>query len=141
VDGDRSARAFTTVDGTEIHAHAYSVLDNLSLAARTEARSIRFDFALGESATRRRGGPFSTEFVVELKGVKKDGTRGSSRHELVHPQGQAPMTAVGVSVIVERLLGLVGTPLPPGLYLPDGFIEPTHMLERLTAFGTQIRSE
>jgi hypothetical protein len=34
----------------------------------------------------------------------------------------------------------VGEPVPPGLYLPDIFIDPKHMLERLTAFGTQIRS-
>lgn len=140
VSGDDSARSFVTVDGTEVHAQAYSVLDNLSLAAATDARAIRFDFVVGESASRRRGEPFSTELVVELAGVKEDGSQGRSRHEFVHPQGQAPMTAVGIAVIVERLLGLVGDPVPPGLYLPDIFIEPKHMVERLIAFGTQMRS-
>ncbi|AKV00546.1 Saccharopine dehydrogenase [Labilithrix luteola] len=138
--GDRSSRVFSAVDGVETRGQAYSVFDTMTLAAATGARSVRVDLVLGESASRRRGEPFSTEFVIELAGVKHDGSSGRSRHELVHREGQAPVTAAAVATIVERLLGLVGEPVSPGLYLPNAFITPAHMLERLAAFGTQIRS-
>jgi hypothetical protein len=50
------------------------------------------------------------------------------------------MTAVGVAVLVERLLGLAGgPPVPPGLYLPHVIVEPEYLLRRLTEFGAQIR--
>ncbi|WP_437730127.1 NAD(P)-dependent oxidoreductase [Sorangium sp. So ce1335] len=135
------ARSFVTVDGTEVKGQLYPVLDLMSIAAATDARSVRFDLALGETASRRRGEPFSTEIVIELEGVKKDGARGRSRHELVHPEGQAPVTAVGVAVAVERLLGLAGgAPAAPGLYHPETLVDPERMLDRLAAFGTTIRS-
>ncbi|WP_437721864.1 saccharopine dehydrogenase NADP-binding domain-containing protein [Sorangium sp. So ce861] len=141
VGGEEGSRSFVTVDGTEVKGQIYPVLDPMSIAAATDARSIRFDLVLGETASRRRGEPFSTEIVIELEGVKKDGARGRSRHELVHPEGQAPMTAVGVAVAVERLLGLTGGErVAPGLYHPNALIDPEHMLDRLAAFGTRIRS-
>lgn len=140
VEGSREARTLVGIDGKQHTAEPYATLDGVSLAARTSARSIRFDAVVGESEGRRRGAHFSTEIVIELAGTGLDGRAMHSRHEIVHPGGQAPITAVAVAVILERLLGLVGAPVPPGLYLPDAFIEPPHMLERLEAFGTRIRT-
>jgi hypothetical protein len=140
VGGADATRGFIGVDGTEVQAQAYSPLDVVSLAAATDARSIRFDLAVGESAARRRGEPFSTEIIIELVGRKKDGTTGRVRHELVHPAGQAPVTAVGVAVAVERLLGLAGgPPVAPGLYLPHVLIDPAWFVRRLEESGTRIR--
>ncbi|QCI67465.1 NAD(P)-dependent oxidoreductase [Phreatobacter stygius] len=138
--GEDAARKFRTVDGMELQGQAYSPLDVLSLAGATDARSIRFDLVLGETASRRRGEPFSSEIVIEISGEKRDGTRGRERHEIVHPAGQAPLTALGVALGVERLLGLAGgAPVEPGLYLPEVLIEPDYFLRRLTEFGAIIR--
>lgn len=138
--GDLASRSFKDVDGREMQGQAYSLLDVLSLATATGARSIRSDVALGESASRRRGEPFSSEIIIEIAGTRHDGTPARVRREIVHPQGQAPMTAVAVAVGVERLLGLAGgAPVPPGLYLPHVVIEPEHMLRRLEEFGAQIQ--
>ncbi|MCY1067240.1 NAD(P)-dependent oxidoreductase [Nannocystis sp. RBIL2] len=140
VGGEAGSRVFKAVDGRELTGQGYSLLDVLSLATATGARSIRSVFALGESSSRRRGEPFSTEIILEITGTRSDGTTVTVRQELVHPQGQAPITAVGVAVGVERLLGLAGgPPVPPGLYLPHVIIEPEHLLGRLVEFGTQIR--
>lgn len=140
VSGEAASRVFKAVDGHEMNGQAYSLLDVLSLAAATGASSIRSVVALGESASRRRGEPFSTEIILEITGTRSDGTTARVRHELVHPQGQAPMTAVAVAVAVERLLGLAGgPPVPPGLYLPHVIIEPELMVRRLEQFGTRIR--
>ncbi|QSQ27214.1 NAD(P)-dependent oxidoreductase [Pyxidicoccus parkwayensis] len=140
VNGAEATRTFIGVDGRELQGQAYSLLDVLGLASATDAKTIRFDFVLGESSARRRGEPFSTEIIIELTGQKHDGTRGQVRHELIHPQGQAPVTALGVAVAVERLLGLAGgPPVPPGLYLPHVLIDPAYMVRRLEEFGMRIR--
>lgn len=138
--GERAVRRFRSVDGIEREGQAYSLLDGLSLANATRARSIRFDSALGETASRRCGEPFSTEIIVELSGTLADGSAGKVRHELVHPQGQAPMTALGVALGVERLLGLAGgPPVEPGLHFPHRILEPETMVRRLAEFGVEFR--
>jgi hypothetical protein len=138
--GEDAVRPFAAVDGTEMKGRAYSPLDVVSLAAATEARSIRLDLAVGESSSRRGGEAFSTEIIIEITGQREDGTPARVRHELVHPAGQAPVTAVGVAVGVERLLGLAGGPAAaPGLYLPEVLIDPATMVRRLKEFGTRIR--
>jgi hypothetical protein len=140
VNGAEATRTFTGVDGRELQGQAYSPLDVLGLAAATDAKSIRFDLVVGESEARRRGEPFSTEIIIELTGQKHDGTQGRARYEMVHPEGQAPVTALGVAVGVERLLGLAGgAPVPPGLYLPHTLIDPVYLIRRLEEFGTRIR--
>lgn len=141
VRGEDAARVGTSVDGTPMPASAYSPMDVVSLAAATDAQSIRLDMALGESASRRRGEAFSTEIVLELEGEDADGRAVRQRHELVHPQGQAPLTALGIALGVERLLGLDGAAAPaPGLYTPDLLIDPAYFLRRMREAGTQVRS-
>ncbi|NMO15375.1 NAD(P)-dependent oxidoreductase [Pyxidicoccus fallax] len=138
--GDEAKRTLRGVDGGELSVQAYSPLDVMSLAAATDARSIRFDLAVGQSASRKRGEPFSTELIIEITGRRQDGTTGRVRHELVHPAGQAPATAMGVAVATERLLGLAGgPPVAPGLYLPDVLIDPAYLLRRLEETGLQLR--
>ncbi|MPZ10926.1 MAG: NAD(P)-dependent oxidoreductase [Kiloniellaceae bacterium] len=135
-----ATRTVTDVDGTEVTAQGYAPLDVLSLAGATDAQSIRFDLVYGESASRRQGAPFSTAIMIEIAGEKSDGTRARVRHELVHPQGQAPLTALGVTLAIERLLGLAGgAPVAPGLYLPEVLIDPAYMVQRLEEIGTEIR--
>ncbi|MGK9170969.1 hypothetical protein KXR53_32025 [Inquilinus limosus] len=140
IGGEEAAATYRSVDGVELPAQAYSPMDVVSLAAATDARSIRLDLAYAQSASRRRGEPFSTEITIEMTGERPDGAIGRSRHELVHPEGQAPLTALGIASAVERLLGLAGgTPATPGLHLPETLLDPAEMVRRLEAFGTQIR--
>jgi hypothetical protein len=138
-DEENASRTVRDVDGVETKAQAYSPFDVLSLSAATDARSIRFDLVYGMSASRRRGEPFSTEIIIEITGERPDGTLGRDRHELVHPAGQAPVTALGVALVIERLLGLAGSaPVAPGLYFPETLIEPGYAIRRLKEFGMQI---
>ncbi|XXX77114.1 hypothetical protein WMF30_56640 [Sorangium sp. So ce134] len=140
VGGDAAKRTFRAVDGRELSSQAYPSLDVLSLGAATDARSVRFDLAVGESSNRRRGLPFSTEIIIEIAGTRRDGTKARVRHEIVHPEGQAPMTAIAVAASVERLLGLDGgAPVKPGLYLPQVLLEPEVLIRRLAEFGTQFK--
>lgn len=138
--GDEDAtRNVVGIDGVEAQAQGYSPFDVLSLGAVTTARSIRFDMIYGMSGSRRRGEAFSTEIIIEIEGEKADGSSGRFRYELVHPQGQAPVTAMGVAITVERLLGLDGSvPVGPGLYFPEVLIDPDHAIRRFEEAGMRI---
>ncbi len=139
--GDDAKGRLRSVDGTELETQAYSPFDVISLAAATDARSIRFDLAYGISASRRRGEPFSTEMIIELTGTRKEGTRGSSHHEIVHPAGQAPLTALGVALAIERVLGLDGRPAPgAGLYLPETLLDPAYFVRRMEESGARFET-
>eukprot|EP01132_Coremiostelium_polycephalum_P004451 gene4451-5551_t len=140
VTGAEANRRFTDIDGKQIEASAYSPLDVLSLGVATGAHSIRFDMAYGESASRRRGEPFSTEIVIEISGELNTGEQTTARLDIVHPQGQAPLTALHVALAVERLLGLSGgEKVAPGLYFPDGLMEPDYVVARMQEFGAVFR--
>ncbi|KRD32021.1 saccharopine dehydrogenase [Lysobacter sp. Root916] len=138
--GDEAGRSIRSVDGVEVAAAAYSPLDVVTLAAATDARWIRLDMALGVSASRRRGEAYSTEIAIEIEGQGHDGQPLRVRHELVHPAGQAPLTALCIALGVERLLGLAGgSAVAPGLYFPDGLIDPAYLLLRLQEAGVRQR--
>jgi hypothetical protein len=139
IKGEDAVRRFTRTDGIEVEGSAYSPLDVAALAQVTGARSIRLDLHYGQSSHSARGEHFSTELIVDIEGRDATGRPIRSRHEIVHPQGQAPVTALGIATAVERLLGLDGLPAPKaGLYLMNTLLDPDRYLARLTALGGQV---
>jgi hypothetical protein len=96
---------------------------------------------MGVSSSRRRGEPKSTEIIIEMAGKDSDGHPLRTRHAVFHPGGAAPLTALGVSMILERLAGLDGkAPTPPGLYFPYQVVDHASYLSRLQAEGGSIVS-
>lgn len=135
-DGDDAKARFRAIDGTEIDAVGFSSIDVAGLAAATGAKNVQFDLATGISSTRRRGEPKSTEIIIEVSGKDRDNQTLSTRHAVFHPEGTAPLTALGVTMVLERLTGLDGTtPAPAALYFPYQLIQPATYLERLEAAG------
>ena len=58
---------------------------------------------------------------------------------MFHPGGAAPLTALGVSMVLERLAGLDGkAPTPPGLFFPYQILDHAAYLERLTGEGGRL---
>ncbi|MGX1785286.1 NAD(P)-dependent oxidoreductase [Bosea sp. NPDC055332] len=136
IAGEEAKARYRSVDGVDLPATAYGPLDVLGLATTTDAKNIRFDLAFDVSASRRRGEPFSTESVITIEGVLRSGERAIRTYEVVHPQGQAPLTALGVALATERALGLCGgEALKPGLYFPESVIEPAYYVTRMKEFG------
>ena len=137
--GDEAKGSFRAVDGTEMAASALSPNDVLGLANATGAPNVCFDLALGVSSTRRRGEPLSTEIIIELAGEDHAGRPLRTRHAVVHPEGQMPLTGLGVAMLLERLVGLDGhRPTPAGLYFPHQLLDPPAYLARLKEIGGQI---
>ena len=139
VSGKDAAGTFEAVDGRSFDAQAFGNLDVLSLSAATDAQDIVFQFAVGETSSRRRGERFSHEILVEIGGTSQDGRQTHARRAVVHPDGQAPMTALGVSLAIEDMLGLrTGKKLAPGLYLPHAVVDPTRAVNLLREIGVTI---
>ncbi|MFI7066630.1 saccharopine dehydrogenase [Kribbella sp. NPDC050124] len=122
----------TTLDGTAMTGERIGIIDVPSLALATGAANVSFDFAVGESAGRRRGVGPSLEVRIDLARAWES---VGKTHFLVHPEGQRPLTALGIALGVERLLGLRGEPVSPGLHTPEGILDPPYVVERLTEIG------
>ncbi|OZM82895.1 saccharopine dehydrogenase [Pseudonocardia sp. MH-G8] len=127
-----------SVDGTVLAAQSIAILDVPSLALATGARGVRFDFAVGESAGRRGGGQPSVEIRIDIDGVDPAGAPLHTAHHLVHAEGQRPLTALGIALGVERLLGMRGEAVPPGIHMPESLIDPAYAVERLTEIGASV---
>ncbi len=138
-DGDAAGSTFRAIDGTAIKASGFSSIDIAGLAAVTGARDVMFAIGTGVSSSRRAGGAKSTEIIIELTGVDAQDAPLRSRHAVFHPGGAAPLTALGVSMLLERLVGLDGKPATPaGLFFPYQIIDHAAYLGRLEQEGGQL---
>lgn len=138
VSGDEAQVEVLDVEGVPMPAQTIGILDVPSLALATGAPNVRFDFAVGESSGRRRGGSPSVEVRIDLAGVGLDGTPLSSTHYLVNADGQNPLTAAGIALGVERLIGLRGDPAAPGIHTPEALIDPARAVKRMTELGATL---
>jgi hypothetical protein len=125
-------------DGTVLPAQSVPILDVPSLAFATGAPNVRFDYALGESTGRRHGGAPSLEMRIDVEGADAVGAPMRTSRYLVHPEGQRPLTALGIALGVERLLGLRGGPVSPGIHTPESLLDPAYAVERLTELGASF---
>ena len=131
--GANATRRFRDSHGVEREGQAIGLLDVPSLAAATDARSIRVDLAVSES-TRP-----ATEVVIEIAGELHDGTSAKTRHALIDADVHARLSAHGAALATERLLGLAGgPPVAPGLHHPEGLLDPGYVLARLEEQGVRI---
>ena len=140
LSSSEKAGSFTDVGGRETISEAFGNMDVLSLAAATDAKNVKFEFAVGETTARRMGKHFSHEIIITIVGTGIDGTIHSVRHELVHPEGQAPMTALFAAIAIERLTGLRGGPVRPGLYMPHQLIDSTYAMTLLQHISAKVKS-
>lgn len=127
-------------DGTALPGQSIAILDVPSLALATGAPDARFDFAVGTSAGRRLGGPPSFEVRIDLEGADRESAPLRTSRHLVHPAGQRPLTATGIALGVERLLGLRGGPVAPGLHTPETLLDPAYAVDRMTESGAAFTS-
>lgn len=126
-------------NGSVHPAQSLAILDVTSLALATGAGNVRFDMAVGESAGRRTGGQASVEVRIDLEGTDHQGKPRSSTRYLIHPEGQRPLTALGITLGLESLLGLIADdPLSPGLHTPESLIDPAYAVQRLLELGASF---
>jgi hypothetical protein len=133
------ARQFMGVDGSPHQGEAVGLVDVLSLSA-SAARNIRVDFAEAVTASTKRGEPPSHEVIIEIAGEHSSRGTGRFRYALVDPEGYAALSARGIAIGIENMLGLTGRPAPrAGLYFPETIIDPSSFVSRLQDLGVTIQ--
>jgi len=133
----------------ELHNHSsaigypLSTLDVPSIAAFTSAKNIRFDFITGESIGTSKGLEASHDLYITIHGILLSGEKRKLSTIVSGPKGNSHLTAVGVYLITEKILGLNGQSEQKtgGLYLPETMISTPHISNRLKEFGIEIIEE
>ena len=142
VEGPQRARPIRLSDGQVLDGLPTGLLDVPSLAALTEAANVRLDIVQGDSLGTRAGGAASSDVYIDIDGTLKSGGPGKRRVVTSDPNGLVHLTALGVLIAAERVLGLDGeAPAAGGLYLPETLLSPEAAIARFQQFGLQIRSE
>lgn len=139
-EGAKAQTHFRAIDGTLIEATGFSSIDVVGLATATGAANVQFNLASGVTSTRRQGKPASTEIIIELDGEGLDGHPLATRHAVFHPGGAAPLTVLGITMLIERLIALDGKPpTPAGLYFPYQLLDSAAYLTRLKQQGGDVK--
>lgn len=73
--------------------------------------------------------------------VTAQGPERSVTVDVLDPHGQAHLSAVGAVLAAERVLGLAGHRLPPGLSFPEQSADPRGDLAALRAAGVVVRQD
>ncbi|XXX80726.1 hypothetical protein WMF30_18375 [Sorangium sp. So ce134] len=138
VQGEAATRRVVDAEGVAHVGQALPLLDVVSLAAATDARSIRVDFAARDRTT-GGAGP-RTDLIVEVSGRLHDGSGARLRYDILDADNLSRLSAYGAAIATERLLGLAGgPPVGPGLYNPESVLDPASVVARLEELGARVR--
>ncbi|WP_437337865.1 hypothetical protein [Sorangium sp. So ce394] len=136
--GEAATRRVVDAEGAAHVGQALPLSDVVSLAAATDARSIRTDLAARGRAA-GGAGPL-TELIVEVSGRRRDGSGARLRYDIVDADNLSRLSAYGAAIATERLLGLAGgPPVGPGLYNPESVLDPASAIARLEELGARVR--
>jgi len=140
VAAKENPRAIDLSEGSSAIGYPISTLDVPSVAAFTNAKNIRFDFVTGESLGSKRGLDASHDLYIHIEGNLLSGEKGMLNTTVSGTKGNSHLTAVGVYLITEKLMGLNGhTQLKAGgLYLPETIVSSDDIISRLREFGIEV---
>lgn len=143
VQARENPKTIELYDSSSAIGYPLSTLDVPSIGAFTGAANIRFDFIIGESIGSSKGLDASHDLYIAIEGTLPSGKRTKSRTIVSGPKGNSHLTAVGVYLITEKILGLNGRSAQSqgGLYLPETIVPSEDIMERLREFGIEIREE
>lgn len=143
VDSKNNGRSINLYGESSAVGHPMSTLDVPSIAAFTSARNIRFDFINGQSIGSSKGLRASHDLYIEIEGISSSGEPKKVRTIVSGPKGNSQLTAVGVYLIAEKILGLHGQTAQRigGLYIPETIVCSDNITSRLAEFGIQTIEE
>lgn len=143
VEAKQHARKVRLSDGSYLEGYPMGLLDVPNLAAATGAPNVRFDFIQGKSIGTKIGDRASQDLYIEMEGILKSSGHAAKQRTIVSdPKGQAHLTALGVLVAIERILGLDGKPTASGgVYVPEKLVSIDAAIARFEQFGVRISSE
>lgn len=143
VEATENAKNITLADGSQVVGYPMSTLDVPSIAVFTNTPNIRFDFAYGTSIGTKNGNTASHDLYIDIEGVLVSGEKVALRSVVEGTKGSSHLTAVGVYLITEALLGTDKQPAVQqgGMYLPELLVNTDMIIDRLKEFDIKISEE
>ena len=143
VQAKENPRTIHLHNGSSAIGYPMSTLDVPSIAAFTSAKNIRFDFITGESIGTGKGLHASHDLYITISGTLLSGEERTFSTIVSGPEGNSHLTAVGVYLITEKILGLNGESESKtgGLYLPETIISNQNISNRLKEFGVEVMED
>lgn len=143
VEAAENAKNITLADGSQVVGYPMSTLDVPSIAAFTNTANVRFDFAYGTSIGTKNGKVASHDLYIDMEGVLVSGEKVVFRSVVEGSKGSSHLTAVGVYLITEALLGTEKQPAlqEGGMYLPEVLVNTDTIIDRLKEFDIKIYEE
>ncbi|MEN5380671.1 hypothetical protein [Sphingobacterium kitahiroshimense] len=140
---EENPRIIGLYNHSSVIGYPLSTLDVPSIAAFTSAKNIRFDFITGESIGSNKGLQASHDLYITIEGTLLSGEKRKLSKIVSGPRGNSHLTAVGVYLIAEKILGLNGQSENRigGLYLPETIVPCQNISNRLKDFGIEIIEE
>lgn len=138
VSAQAGLRHYTGTGGRRLEGKPSVSIDAVSIAAITGAKDVAVLETWGDSLSSLAGGPASDEIVIEACGIDRAGHRVRLRREIVASRQHAPLTAIGVALLLEQAGGLGGATLPPGLYFPEQALSPAAACAAMAQAGVEF---
>ena len=137
VEAKDNPRQIDLYNGSNAIGYPMGSLDVPSIAAFTGAANVRFDFVIGESIGSSKGLQASHDLYITIEGVLLSGKTAKLETIVSGPKGNSHLTAVGVFLITEAILGLDGQyeQKVGGIYLPETIVSEDNIIKRLSEFG------
>lgn len=129
---------FRSVGGEMVVGGGAVSIDVAAIGAATSARNVRVLENWGVSHSYLSNGTPAEEISIEIEGLIEGHPR-TKRMTLQIPNNTGSITAISVTIALERMIGLDGnSALEAGVYGPENLIAPGEFIDRLIQSGVCV---
>lgn len=137
-DEGQNKHPFRTLGGEIVVGNGSVSIDVAAIGAATNAPNIRVLEHWGDSHHFLTKGSPADEVSLEIEGLR-DGQLHTQRMTLQLPNAAGSLTAISVTLALERLLGLDGRPpIQAGVYGPENLMASGEFIDRLKQAGVKV---
>lgn len=138
---EERSNTYHNVNGEIVTGTGAVSLDVASIAASTGALNVRVLETWGVSKHYIETGIPADEVAIEVVGKIND-ARVMMRRTLELSRDHHSLTAVTLVLLIERILGLDGSPAAPaGFYTPELMLDPASYIRQLEDAGVKVRTQ
>lgn len=137
-DQAQNRQPFRSVGGGMVVGSGAVSIDVAAIGAATKAPNVRVLEYWGDSHGYLSNGRPAEEIAIEIEGLT-EGRTCTKRMTLQLPNDVGSITAMSVSIALERMIGLDGNTAPEaGVYGPENLVEPRDFIDRLIQSGVCV---
>jgi hypothetical protein len=137
----QSEHPFRSLGGEMVVGNGSVSIDVAAIGAATNAPNVRILEHWADSHHFLTTGSPADEISIEIEGMI-DGRLSTQRMTLQLPNAAGSLTAISVTIALERMLGLDGSPpVKAGIYGPENLTAPADFIARLKQAGVTVERQ